>query len=346
MTNRQLMVLGLIAACAVICAIALSYISNMPTTEPNVPMYLIQGLAPEDIYTIVLGSGDDEVILKRQQGRFVVASKDNYPAITSEVNRLISACLDIKTVEFYTDDKQNFKALGLTEEDAGNVIKFLKPDSSPLTGVIIGNNKKQGQGTFVRLISSDKVYVAAQNPRIKGWVLNYIDQQLLSLGREDIESVTVRAPNEVYTLRINQEDIVLEDIPAEKKLKDKFYERVFEALTSLSFTDVMSTSSANDLDFTSQFVCRLKDSTVYTLNIAEKAEKTYIICKAEFADGNIAVEGQTFESHEQAQKADAKLLASNKAREFSAKHQGWVYEIASYKAENLTKKLSELTEDK
>ena len=39
------------------------------------------------------------------------------------------------------------------------------------------------------------------------------------------------------------------------------------------------------------------------------------------------------------------LLADDKAREFTAKHQGWVYEIAEFEAEHLTKELSDLVED-
>ena len=44
-------------------------------------------------------------------------------------------------------------------------------------------------------------------------------------------------------------------------------------------------------------------------------------------------------------KKEAKLLAWNKAQEFSAKHKGWKYEIAEWKAKDLTAELTELIED-
>jgi len=39
------------------------------------------------------------------------------------------------------------------------------------------------------------------------------------------------------------------------------------------------------------------------------------------------------------------LLARDEAKEFAARHQGWVYEIPDWKAKQMTKPLSELLED-
>ena len=44
-------------------------------------------------------------------------------------------------------------------------------------------------------------------------------------------------------------------------------------------------------------------------------------------------------------KKEAKLLAQESAIKFTQKHQGWVYEIAEWKANNLIKELSDLIED-
>ena len=101
---------------------------------------------------------------------------------------------------------------------------------------------------------------------------------------------------------------------------------------------------SSDLTFDKQFACRLKDSTVYTLGIAQEDGKTYVTCQAEFT-GEIPQKERRVESEEELKKKEAKLLAYDKAKEFSVKHQGWVYEIAEYKAKSLTKKLSELVED-
>lgn len=344
MSNRKLTILSIVAVLMVIWAVVQSRTSGRPKAEPDKPVYLIQGLDPDDIGSIVLGTTENVVTLKRRRGRFLVVEKDNYPAVASKINQLITSCLDIRTVELYTDNKANHKDLGVTEEDAHSVVKFFRPDLSLITGVVIGKAKEQGRGTYVRLASSDKVYVTSEAPWIRNQAMDYIDQELITISRDDTESVTVSSPDGDYTLREKDRSITLENLSEGKKLKDSDYEQVFTALTNLRFNDVME-KAAENLNFQRQFVCRMKDSTVYTIAIAQKNDKTYITCEAEFTDKTPVTKEKTVESEEELKKKETKLLARDKAKDFSEKHMGWVYEIAEYKAGNMTKQLSELVED-
>jgi hypothetical protein len=345
MSNRKLTILGTVAVLMVIWAVAQSHISNRPSTAMEGPAYLIQGLDPADIDSIVLGSGEDTVTLKRQQGTFVVVNKDNYPAKVSEINNLITKCQEIQTSQFITDNPANHEDLGLTEEKANATIKFFKSDSSLLTGVIGGNTKELGQGTYVRLATSDSVYVASSMPWISDSAMNYIEQELISVKRDDIVSVTVSSPNEQYTLKTTEDgkDVILENIPAGKKFKDSEGDSIFTALTSLRCDDVMK--NPGNLKFDREYICTLKDSTVYALKIAKKDDKTYITCEADYADKTPVIKDSNVESEEELKKKEAKLLAQEGVLNFTAKHKGWVYEISDWKAKNLTKELSELIED-
>ena len=357
MSNKNLTILGIVAVVMVLWAVLQSRISNRPGAEPARPVYLIQGFDPSAVDSIVIGTGEAAFTLKRRQSGFVVVDKDNYPAKTSEINSLITKCLDIQTSEFVTDNPANHEDLDVTEEKARTVVKFMKadPNSSLLTGVIIGKTEELGQGSYVRLLSSDsassnKVYVTSNAPWFGGGAMNYIDQELITAKREDIESVTVSSLNGLYTLKTKEgsQDIVLENIPAGKKLKSSEAQSVFTALTSLRFEDVKKISS--DMAFENQYMCRLKDSTVYALRIAQKEGKTYVSCVAEFTDKTPVEkasvnQGGQVESEEELKKKEAKLLARDNATKFTAKHQGSVYEIADWKAKNLTKELFELIED-
>jgi len=345
MSNRKLTILGIVAVVMVIWAVAQSHISNRPSTVMEGPAYLIQGLDPSDIDSIVLGSGEDTVTLKRQQGKFVVANKDNYPAKVSEINNLITKCQEIQTSQFVTDNPANHEDLGVTEENANATIKFFKADSSILTGVIGGKTKELGQGTYVRLATSDAVYVAPTMPWIADTAISYIEQELISVKRDDIVSVTVSSPDEQYTLKSTEggKDVILENIPEGKKFKDSEGDSVFTALTSLRCDDVMK--NPGDLKFDREYVCTLKDSTVYALKIAKKDDKTYITCEADYTDKTPVTKDSNVESEEELKKKEAKLLAQEGALNFTAKHKGWVYEISEWKAKNLTKELSELIED-
>lgn len=346
MSNRKLTVLGIVAILMTIWAVMQFRISNRPKAESDKPAYLVQGLNPADIGSIVLGTGENTVTLKRNEGRFVVVDKDNYPAVAGRINELITSCLDIRTVELYTADKANHKDLGVTEEDARGVVKFFKPDLSLITGVVIGKTGEQGRGTYVRLASNDKVYVTSEVPWIRNGAMDYIDQELIAINRDDIESVTVFSIGGDYTLKKEGQGIILENLPAGKKLKGKDCEGVFNALVNLRFNDVRKKEAVEkELSFERQYVCKLKDSTVYTVRIAQNDSKTYVSCEAEFTDKTPVTKERDVESEEELKEKEAKLLARDRAKEFSVKHSGWVYEISDYKAKNLTKELLELVED-
>ena len=341
----------------VLWAVMQSRISNDTGVEPAGLTYLIQGFDPSGVDSIVIGTGEDAFTLKRMKSGFVVADKDNYPAKTSEINSLITKCLEIQTSEFVTDNPANHEDLEVTEEKARSVVKFMKadPNSSLLTGVIIGKTKELGQGSYVRLLSidaaaSNKVYVTSNAPWFGGGAMNYVDQELISAKSEDIESVTVSSQDGVYTLRKKQDsqDIILDNLPAGKKLKSSDAKSVLTALSSLRFDDVKKLSSG--MAFERQYMCRLKDSTVYALRIAKEDDKTFVSCVAEFTDKTPVEkasidQGGEVESEEELKKKEAKLLARDNAAQFTTEHNGWVYEIAEWKAKNLTKELADLIED-
>jgi hypothetical protein len=357
MSNKKLTILGILAVAMVLWAVIQSSISNKAGSEPAGPTYLIQGFDPSAVDSIVIGKDKDAFTLKRHGDGFVVVNKDNYPAKTSEINSLISKCLEIQASEFVTDNPANHEDLEVTEEKARSVVKFMKadPNSPLLTGIVVGKTKELGQGSYVRMLSNDpavsnKVYVASNVPWLGGGVMNYIDQELTSVKKEDIESVTVSSQSSPYTLRAGQDgkDVVLDNTPPGKKLKSSEANSVFTALTSLRFDDVKKLPT--DMAFDKQYMCRLKDSTVYALRIAKKDDKTYVTCVAEFTDKTPVEktpvdQGGKVESKEELDKKEAKLLARDNAEKFTTSHQGWVYEIAEWKAKNLTKKLDDLLED-
>ncbi len=346
MSDRKLTILAIVAVFMVIWAVVQSRVSNRTKVESDKPTHLIQGLDPADIDSIVLKTSEETATLKRQQRGFVVINKDNYPAKTSEINNLITKILEIqRSSQFVTDNVSNHEDLGVTEEEANTVVKFFKTDSSLLTGVIAGKANEVGQGTYVRLASNDKVYVAPSLPWLGGTAMSYVEQELVSVKREDIVSVTVSTVGGEYTLKTTDDGkgVILENIPAGKKFKSDDGDSVFTALTSLRCDDVKKKSG--DLTFDGGFVCRLKDSTVYTLKIAQKDDKTYVTCEAEFTDKTPVTIGLKAEPQEELKKKEAKLFAQENALKFTQKHQGWVYEISEWKAKNLTKELSDLIED-
>ncbi len=349
MSNRNLSVLGLLAAAVVVLAVIVAGIADKPYAKKDQTAYLIQGLDPDHIAKITIGKAGQEVILNRRGANFVVANLDNYPATTSEINKLITACLDIQTSGLYTDNPDNHKDLGVTEENARILVKFYKADSSLLTGVILGKQKQEGQGLgYIRRVDDNKVYMTAEQiPAIKKQAIAYVEQGLINVQRGDINSVTVNSPNDIYILRPGLDDktVIFENLQEGKVLNNSIANKVFDALAELSFEDVNAESSKLGLQFDRRYLCRLKDSTVYTIWLAKDGDAWFVKCDAQFGDKTPITKTQgEIESDEQLKIKEAKLLARDAAEEFSDKHKGWVYQIPAYRAETLTRTSTELFE--
>jgi hypothetical protein len=347
MTDKKLAVLGGIAVLMVILAVITSNVPEKKGGDVAKLTYLVQGVNTDNIASIEVKSGDDIVTLKRKGGKFVVDQKNDYPALSSKVNTLISDVLDIRTIEMFTENAVNHPDLGVTEESAAYVVRFFKPDGSEITGVVIGRNKEQGQGLFVRLTSDDRVYVTLNRLNLSIKPVGYVDQSLISVAGSDIQWVKSSGDGEKYGLKKDDDgNIVLNVMPETKRLKTGQAFGVFNALTSLRFDDVVK-EGVKKLTFDKKYICRLKGSTQYTLEIAADEDKTFVKCTAEFTDkSKITIERGGNETEEELKAKEDKLLARDAAREFTKKHAGWVYEISSQSADNLTKPAVDLYQDK
>ncbi|MBN1818251.1 MAG: DUF4340 domain-containing protein [Sedimentisphaerales bacterium] len=353
MSNKKLGILATIACVMIFWAVAQSYIANRPAVGDEVPGYLIGGVEIDNIASIRIVTKEEPIRLIRQGKGFVLGNRGDYPAKTGEVNNLIASCLDIKPAELITDNKENHEALGVSEGKARYVVTLFDKDANPITGFYLSERDYDAPGggnTYARKLDEDKVYRLKDDtfPYIN--TMDYVEQELIKAERTDIQRVTVTSPDGAYTLQRDKEDqdkIILATMPEGKKFKGSDYKTVFEALSSLRFDDVKSfTEDMKKLEFTTTYVCELKDSTVYTLKIAKNEEKYWIQAAAEFTDKTpvTMTRGQT-ESEEELKKKEARLLAEEKAQKFAQMHKNWLYEISSYKADNLTKKLSDLLED-
>jgi hypothetical protein len=352
MSDRKLVILGVVAALMVVLAVGQSYLSKMKAPgKGGGGGYLIQGLDPSAIAVIEVGKGENPVRLVREGNLFFVANKENYPALTSKINDLLTSCLDIRTLGLITSNPANHESLHVTEQTAQNVVKFLGEGDKIITGLVIGTSRlpelqMDKRSTYVRLITSDDVYEAQNVPLPGASATDYMEKQIVNLDSDDVVRVTVTNPEGSYTLRVsdsNGDGIVMENIPEGKKLKTSEAQSLFSALSYFSFNDVKKGGSLEaGVDFDSVHVCELKDGTVYTFRIARAADKTYVKCSAEYAGDT---QDEILASKEELKDKEAKLLARDRALEFASIHAGWVYEISDWNAGKLTKRPAELLEE-
>jgi len=349
MSDKKLAIMGVIAAAMTAAAILISLAGQSQQTTNLVIGPLVGGLDVDTVAKIAISGekGTQKVTLAKVDGRFAVAEKDNYPASAKKVNELVNACLDIRTAELCTEDPAFHADLGVSDQTAKSQVTFSDSQDKPIVGVLISENQKDSQGAYVRMASENKAYLTTQAPWINSKPMDYIDNQLLQVDSKKITEVAVTDPNnKTYTLKGEKdgEVVTLAEMPEGKQFKAADYRRVFTALTSLTFDDVTLKEKLQGLIFGWQYVCTLSDSTVYTLKLAKKDNKTYLDIAVVFTDTSKVVKEQGVESEAQLKEKEAKLLARDAADTLGKKTAKWFYVIPDSKAGDLTKELNALIE--
>jgi hypothetical protein len=310
---------------------------------------LIEGLAIEAVSAIeiVSGKGQTTTRLNRNGDLFVVANKDNYPADVAKINTLINNCLDIRTHEKITNNPENHEDLGVTKETARYTVMFLDINDKEIVGMAVSETGENSIA-FARLLSGNDVYSVENPPIINTSAMGFIDTSLLTVETDEIISVAVQDPDGVYILSSPEgsDRISLEDIPSGKQMKEAVCSSVFKALSSVRFDDVkLEQNISEELKFDTVYKCKLKNKTVYKVVLANDDDKMYAKFSSDYLDHSPVEKENRVESEEELKAKEAKLLAVDSVNNFNQKCNGWVYEIPSYKAGDLTKPLSELIED-
>lgn len=349
MSDKKLALLGIIAVLVTAAAIVQHNMTRRQQTSDFSGSVLIEGLAVDTIAAIEVSgeSGSQTVRLTRLNGRFVLPEKDNYPADVTKINTLINNCLDIRTIEKITDNPENHADLKVTPDTARYVISFMDDQQSPIVTLILSETHPESNIAYVRLQSEDTVYSIQSAPWFNTRHADYMNTELLNVSKDQINSVAVKTPEDSYVLTSakDSDTIRLEKMPEGKQFSGTTYQTIFGALSSLRFEDVSEAASfSGNFDIT--YNCKLHDLTVYKLSVAQVDDKAYVKVTADYLDKTPVEKtmGQV-ESDEELEKKEAKLLAVDAVKEFNARHEGWVYQIPSHKAELLTKPLSELIED-
>ncbi|MDK1030846.1 MAG: peptidylprolyl isomerase [Planctomycetia bacterium] len=348
MTNRQAAIVAIVAAVLLVITILLYSLGGPPSIEASIGAVLIQGLAPEAIHKIVIKTQYDSATLVSESGGFVVAEKDNYPASVKQINDLLFKCLEIRTKEKISEVAANHAEFGVVEGEKGAVsIAFLDAEGKLLIGFVKGKAVDGSAGSYVRLLGKDAVFTTESALWLETNPLDYIDEKLISVTKDELASVEVRAGETAYTIsRGDDGKVALQKVPKGKRAKQDDVDDVFRALVGLDMADVLPADGKAALAFKwdASYTAHLKSGLSYTLQLARDDEKHYARLSAR-GPKDETINVLPTDSQDELKKKEAVIRAIETARTFAPRHAAWVYEIPVFSADSLRRPFSDLFED-
>lgn len=316
---------------------------------------LVDDIDPGAIDAIEVAHAGETVTMKRGGSGFLIESLRNYGASTKEVNNLIRQVLGIRCAARVSDDAASHADLRVVEggEDT-TTVRFLDQDGKPLIGVALADAEEGQQ--YARLLGADETFRVEDFVTLRSKGLDFVDKQLLNVARDQIVRVDVAPAESAPYAVTGTEDgkSELQGVPEGKKVKGTEPDSVFGAATFLNFTDFKSQTEAGELQFANTYAVKTKDEEVYVLSLAQDGEDWWARVEGRYTGPEkFSVPKLAPDATEEQKQANAEVLkrnealadASKRVQAFQDRHQGWIYQLSSWKAQSMTKKLDDLVED-
>jgi hypothetical protein len=254
---------GLLAAAAVSFVIAFAaYVTTRPWTnlaaEGSQPMLPALKAAGDKVAAVEIIQGTRSIKLANDNGKWVLASHENYPANTEAVRKLVVDAMEASLVERKTAKKENLKLLGLADpKEAGaasRLIRFLDKDGALVAEIIAGNKKSDAfgnnkGGTYVRGAGGDQAWLADRaldgSVNLNDWVTT----RVVDVSPDKVKTAEVSVAGQpAYKIVLDADGKThrLEQMPAGKKLK--YVNSIDEIIESASYVDFKSLRKAGKAD--------------------------------------------------------------------------------------------------
>jgi hypothetical protein len=312
---------------------------------PNLPAR-IDGVARIEIER----NGEKFALARDAAGNWTMPAKAGYPADFQQVRRLALDLANMRILEARTASKALHAEIDLDgsgkDQKAVRVALF-GPQGEDYAGVFVGRTRfgrqgNAGDGTFVRRTGEDQVWFVQGRVGVEREQAKWLEKRILDVARERVaRAVVVTADGErleVSRAKPDQQDFDLASVPADKKVKSAFdVNLVASAIEALDLEDVRK---ADGLAFVPQrdfAEFATFDGLAVRVEFARDGADVWARFTARHALPDAPVEGEKLKKPDE---------VAAEAAQVDKRVHGWAYRLPAYKAEQLSRKIADLVEDK
>jgi len=343
--------------------------------DPAIGKKLLPNLPVNDVASISIKQGTNQVDLIKKEGTWRVSERNDYPANYSEISDFLIKAADLKVVQ---SDKVGPSQLGRFElipgqgTNAALELTLKGQNDKPIQSLLLGKKHLQKSktpspygdtgdngwpdGRYVKVgAKSDTVAVISDplsnvEPKPEQW----LSKDFLKV--EKIRNVAVSFAEPTNSWKLSREtetgEWKLADAKPTEQLDSSKTASVSNPLSSPSFTDVDTTSKPEQLGLDKATVVTLDtfDNFTYTLKVGQKTNDNYPLIVAVAAQLPKERAPGKDEKPEDKDKLDKQFKEQQKKLEEKLAQeqafQNWTYLVSSWTLEPLLKNRSQLLVEK
>lgn len=361
MTPRRLLILGALAAGALVTSLLLSNQRSSSHQQASAALYpdLQEQINSVSAVRIFKASDTRAVELSRKDAGWIVSERSGYPADTVKVHKLLLALAQAKPLEEKTSNPGNYAALGVEDASSATAtgVRVELDGAAKPVNLIVGKSGSGAQSAYVRRAGEPASWLINQSLDASIKPSDWLHTEIIDVAADRVQSATVatrgaRAYSATKNTRADA-DFAVDAIPKGKQLDSPAAANgVASALAGLTLTDVRPLEDFAADKPAAHSTFRTFDGLVVDVDGWVKDSKHYIAVKTAY-DAALAqrfhVETKAPEQAAGApaqQTADAAPEEPNKAssekiedaaKAANARLGGWVYEIPEYKYQAIFK---------
>ncbi|MEM8844508.1 MAG: DUF4340 domain-containing protein [Pseudomonadota bacterium] len=315
------------------------YLSSSNTsinTSDSIGSPIVPGLldAVNDISVIKVTKAGNEVVatLKANDGGWVVAERNDYPADVSKVRTIALALAQANIIEEKTSNPTLYNKLGVENIDQpeaqGMLVEVDYGNRS--NALIVGNPGPQlNKNRYVRLVESDTSWLVDKKIDVKHDTAFWVRKDLFSVEPNEVAVVTITMPDnsELIIKNSNPEEdtfVVANLSDPNSQVIDAELHQVTNALSSFQLLDVVKAENFLDAEPTMVVDYQLKQGADIKLT-------AYAVDKDHFM--SIDVKQANPESGIEIDETTKQFVA-----DLQSKTSGWVFKIPNVSYDSMYKR--------
>ncbi|GEM_PF-4202111 len=302
----------------------------------------------------------EEVIELRSQGEaWGLASRAGFPVDAERLRRLVLRVAGLEAIDQMTQNPDKYDQLGVGEEPKSALIRFRDDAGTELAILHVGNEREgrpatpggfaPTEGQYVRKSGDAWVYKIAEALTVEGGATTWLSRDILKVEDIGLQRVMVDHGETTDTLtltRVGEDPFELVgEPPAGYRVKSWMASTVARALASLTLTDVIPADDPKvaEIDFDTTYTAIQKNGLAYVVSAGRIGEDRYLRIGARYDERqDLSLSDERTSDTVAARGLE---LPDVTMKRIAERHGRWVYQVASYQHDNLTKKFSDFLEE-
>ncbi len=244
-------------------------------------MPLFPNFDKAQVAQIEITASGETTRLAKQDGKWVVASLDNYPADAEGVEELLTKVSEFKNTRLVStnpDKRAEFEVDSTTGVEA----KLMDANGAPLAHLFVGKTTPGFLSSYVRVADSNDVYVAQgylQSVFDKG-TRTWKDRTIFDFNKGIVTQLNITSPEETVALRLDAEGTWQMLTPEASAVKQTEVDSLLTTFSQLETDDFAEPKALSEYELASphsSIAATLNDGTTATLLIGKEEEgKLYV----------------------------------------------------------------------